>query len=209
MSWPVANGVDLSRLGNWNRWLGFFEDPAVGSFVAVYDEVYDEGMVRAFPANVARGAKGFGFGWKEPIPSSNWTDGGSSYVELHGGPASTFDDSVNIPAGGELTWTETWYPVAGLGGLRHANDLAALNLVAGDSQSHLAVAVTRAWSGDLVLRLNDREIWRQAVSLLPGQPFRTTVSLDADAPETARLTLRLETAGGAVAIDYSADYTLK
>ena len=30
MSWPVHDGIDYSRLGNWNRWLGFFRGPGPG-----------------------------------------------------------------------------------------------------------------------------------------------------------------------------------
>jgi hypothetical protein len=209
LSWPAFNGVDLSRLGNWNRWLGFFEDPAVGESAAVYDEKYDEGMISVFPADVVRGVKGFAFGWKDPIPPGNWTDDRSSYVEIHSGPAPTFDDSVTLPAGGHLQWTETWYPVAGLGGLRFANSTAALNLAAGDGQARLAVAAVRPWSGDVVVRLNDQERWRQTVSLLPGQPFQKAVPLGDNGPRTGRLTLRLEAPGGAVAAEYSADLPLK
>ena len=77
MSWPIFQGNDMSRLGNWNQWLGFFEDPAQGGFVAVYDVAYDEGMVRIADPNVVRGAKGFGFGWNRPIDPGNWTDDGS------------------------------------------------------------------------------------------------------------------------------------
>ncbi len=209
MSWPVQNGTDFSRLGNWNRWLGFFEDPAVGDFFAVYDHAYDEGMVRVFPPDVAPGAKGFGFGWQDAIAPSNYTDDGSSYVEIHGGPAPTFDHSVNLPAGGQLQWTETWYPVAGLGGLRLANRTAALNLSAGRGQVELAVAVVRPWSGDLVLLLNGQERWRQTVSLLPGQPFRSTVPLEADAPQTGRLVLRLRAPDGSVDAEYGIESDLK
>jgi hypothetical protein len=209
LPWPVNNGVDLSRLGNWNRWLGFFEDPALGEFMAVYDEGYDEGMVRVFPADVATGAKGFAFGWQDPIPPDNWTDDGSSYVEIHGGPASTFDDSVTIPAGSQLQWTEIWYPVAGLGGLRYANGTAALNLGAGGGQAQVGVAATHHWSGDLVLTLNGQERWRRAVTLLPGRPLREMISLGNDIPDTGRLALRLETVDEGVAAEYSAEFKLK
>jgi hypothetical protein len=209
LPWPVFNGVDLSRLGNWNRWLGFFEDPAVGEFMAAYDEGYDEGVVRVFPADVAQGAKGFAFGWNDAIPAGNWTDDGSGYVEIHGGPAPTFDHSVTIPASGQLQWTETWYPVAGLGGLRYANSTAALNLTAGAGQAQVAVAVTRSWSGDVVLYLDGQQFWREGVSLVPGQPLRRAVPLDDSAPQRGRLTLRLEAPGGVVAAEYSADLDLK
>lgn len=209
MPWPILDGTDLSRLGNWNRWLGFFEDPAVGDFVAAYDEGYDEGIVRVYSADAVPGAKVFAFGWQDPISWANWTDDGSSYVEIHGGPAPTFDDSVTIPAGGSLQWTETWYPVAGLGGLRCADGIAALNLSAGSGQAHVAIAVPRSWSGDSVLLLNGQERWRQTVSLLPGQPFLSTVDLGIDTPEAGRLTLHLEAPDGTVLSECSADLDLK
>jgi hypothetical protein len=209
MSWPGTNGVDMSRLGNWNRWLGFFENPAVGGFMAVYDNGYDEGMVRVFPADVAKGAKVFAMGWQDPIPPSTWTDDGSSYVEIHGGPAPTFGDSVTIPAGGSLQWTESWYPMAGLGGLRYANKAAALNLAAGAGQARIGVAVTRAWSGAVVLLLDDQEVWRQEVSLMPGKPFRELVPLGEGIPQTGQLALRLEGADGAVVSQYGAEFNLR
>jgi len=208
MPWPIANGTDLSRLGNWNRWLGFFEDPAAGGFVAVYDEGYDEGMVRVYAADAVPGSKVFAFGWQDPIPWSNWTDDGSSYVELHSGPAATFDDSVTIPAGGRLQWTETWYPVAGLGGLRCADETAAVNLAASSGQARAAVIVPRRWSGNAVILLNGQELWRQAVALRPGQPFLGAVDLAADA-RTGRLALHLETPEGAVVSECSMELELR
>jgi hypothetical protein len=209
MSWLVVNGRDLSRLGSWTAWLGFFEDPARGEFSGVYDEFYDEGMVRVSPPADTPGVKMFAFGWSDPIPTSDWTDDGSSYVELHGGPAPTFDDSVALPAGGSLQWTETWYPVAGLGGLRFANALAALNLGAGGGQAEVAVAVTRAWSGSLTLLLDGQEQWQAHVSLRPGEAYRNSVPLDAGAPQTGHLELRLTDGKGATTAEYGAQFRLK
>jgi hypothetical protein len=209
MPWPVFDGTDFSRLGNWDRWLGFFEDPAVGEFVAVYDRSHDEGVVRISDPNLTQGVKAFAFGWQDPIPASNWTDDRSSYVELHGGPAPTFDDSVTIPAGEHLQWTETWYPAAGLGGMRYANRLAALNLEAGEGQARLAVATTRQWEGDIVLLLNGQELWRTSANIAPGQPLRDVVAFGTDAPETGRLTLRLEAPDGTLAAEYGADFRLR
>jgi hypothetical protein len=209
MSWPILDGTDLSRLGNWNRWLGFFEDPATGDFVAAYDEGHDEGVVRIYSADLVPGSKVFAFGWQDPIPWANWTDDGSSYVELHSGPAPTFNDSVTIPASDSLQWTEIWYPVAGLGGLRCADEIAAVNLSAGGGQAHVAIAVPRGWSGDSVLLLNGQERWRQSVSLQPGQPFLGTADLGTDVPETGRLTLRLEAPDGTVLSECSAELDLK
>jgi hypothetical protein len=208
MPWPIVNGMDLSRLGNWNRWLGFFEDPAVGGFMAIYDETCDEGMVRVSDADASPGAKVFAFGWRDAISPDHWTTDGSSYVEIHGGATPTFDDSVVIPAGGHRQWIETWYPVAGLGGLRFANRLAALNVSARAGQAHVAVAVTRPWSGELVLLLDGVDLWRGQINLQPGQPFRRVVSLGDNPPHKGRLVVRLLNPGGAVVAEYDAEFEL-
>jgi hypothetical protein len=204
LPWPVFEGQDLSRLGNWNRWLGAFEDPAHGNSMAVYDEGYDEGMVRIFPSDVAQGAKFFGFGWKDPIPAERWTDDGSSYVEIHGGPALTFDQSITLPAGGSLQWIETWYPVAGLGRLCFANETVALNLLDGGDQAEVTITVPRPWSGTLVLLLDGQEQWGQAVSLKPGQPFRHTIALGARVSGDT-VVLRLEGPAGQAVAQVRAD----
>jgi len=130
MDWPVHNGRDYGRLGNWRQWLGFFEAPqAHGPFVGVYDMAADEGVVRVYPADVARGSKGFAFGWHDPLPSWLWTDDGSSYVELHGGLAPTFWDTVTLSMP-VVSWTEVWYPLFGIGGLDVAEEGAALRFTA-------------------------------------------------------------------------------
>ncbi len=129
MGWPVHNGRDYSQLGNWERWLGFFEAPqAHGPFVGVYDSVADEGLLRVYPAEVTRGSKGFAAGWSDPLPSSWWTDNGSAYVEVHGGLAPTFWDAVTLAPGQVVSWSEVWYPVAGIGGVSAAGADAALRL---------------------------------------------------------------------------------
>jgi hypothetical protein len=165
-------------------------------------------MVRISPREpeASRGAKGFGFGWHEPIPASNWTDDGSSYVELHGGPASTFDDSVVLPAGEHLQWTESWYPVAGLGRLDFANEVAALGLAADHGRAWISVATSRPWRGDLVLLQDGQERWRQPASLLPGQAFQDQVILEDPGPRAGFVMLRVEGSDGELLAEYGTNY---
>ena len=47
----------------------------------------------------------------QPIDPSNWTDDGSTYVELHGGPAPTFWGAITLNPNQTLEWTETWLPL--------------------------------------------------------------------------------------------------
>lgn len=129
LRWPHYGERDLSRLGDFSQYLGYFEYPqARGPFVAVYDSLADAGGVRVYPADTATGSKVFSFGWQDPIPSELYTDDGSTYVELHGGVARSFFEQAMLEPGASLTWRERWYPVAGLGGLAHADAWGALNI---------------------------------------------------------------------------------
>jgi uncharacterized repeat protein (TIGR01451 family) len=182
MDWPVHNGRDYSRLGNWDRWIGFFERPyATTGFAGVYDTGAAEGIVRIFPPEIARGSKGFGFGWSDPIPSDTWTDDGSSYVELHGGIAPTFWDTAIISAGQPLEWTEQWYPLHEIGQPGAATAEAALGIRERDGSFIIGVHSTapRA-AGASVLYAWDRsdctELGRWELPPIgPDDPFLTRV----------------------------------
>jgi len=57
---PIYQGCDLSCYCNWRAYLGIFAYPqAQANFMGAYDHSSDQGVVRAFPASVARGAKIF------------------------------------------------------------------------------------------------------------------------------------------------------
>ncbi|MBU0705015.1 MAG: DUF5107 domain-containing protein [Chloroflexi bacterium] len=183
LDWPVHSGTDYSRLGNWNHWLGFFERPdAQGDFAGVYDTAADEGVARVFPPDVARGSKGFGFGWANPIGWNNWTDDGSTYVELHGGVAPTFWDTATIAAGQALEWTEYWYPLSDVGQLSAATAEAALGVRESGDTFHVGLhsTVSRA-AGASRLYIWDRgncaELARWDLPAIdPGNPFAGSVA---------------------------------
>lgn len=188
MSWPAYNGRDMSRLGNWYEWLGFFERPAAqGSFTAIYDPSCDEGLVRVFPADRARGVKGFAFGWHNALPAFLWTDDGSAYAEMHGGVVPTFWDSAFLAAGASYEWQETWYPAAGIGGVTAANREAALYLDKSGDALTVGVYPTAAQANGAVA------VWRPGdaaplhYAILPGlgpaQPYKTTLTASGDAAD--------------------------
>ncbi|MEE8390512.1 MAG: DUF5107 domain-containing protein [Anaerolineae bacterium] len=189
-SWPSYNGIDFSRLGNWHEWLGFFEYPqAAADFVGVYDTAADEGVARVFPSDVARGSKGFGFGWSAPIDSNNWTDDGSTYFELHGGVAPTFWDQATITSGQSLEWTEYWYPVSGIGHLSAATAEAALGVRESGGRFrigvHSTISRTAGTSTLYAWDQNDCTVlghWDLA-DVAPGSSFVTTVATGGRTPD--------------------------
>ncbi len=204
LSWPVHNGRDLSRLGNWTGWLGFFARPAArGDFAGVYDEAADEGLVRVYPSGTARGAKGFAMGWTAPIDWHAWTDDGSGYVELQGGLAPTFDDWYTLPPGGEITWDEIWYPVAGIGGLTHAEAGGAIHLAPTGSALRVGVFPTRAVQGTLTIALPGAAPIVRQVSLGPGAPFAEEIAYGSEVPASGAVGVTLQDGRGRTVLAYT------
>ena len=172
ITWPRTFGRDLSRLGNWFRYLGLFEYPAAhGPFVGVYDPVLDAGAVRVYPAAVAQGSKLFGLGWRDPIGSDAYTDDGSTYVELHGGLSPSFFEPYRLAAGESVAWQETWYPIAGSGGLVTANDRVALGLRADSAGWTVGLYPTQPLTGTVVVRMGDASPTRYSFTAAPDAPF--------------------------------------
>jgi uncharacterized repeat protein (TIGR01451 family) len=179
MNWPWYGGRDYSWLGNWDQWLGFFEYPqAHGPFVGIYDRAADEGVVRVFPSDVALGSKAYAHGWNDPLPPFVWTDDGSGYVEIHGGLEPTFWDTATLAPGQTIHWTETWYPIAGVGGVAVATEEGALRIETNGGNLLLGLYVPSSrddvdlqlWRRDYVLQ----DSW-QIDHISPANPFAAEV----------------------------------
>jgi hypothetical protein len=211
ISWPAHEGRDVSRLGTWRQWLGFFARPAAqGDFMGIYDHAADEGMIRVYPGDVARGAKGFGLGWgADAIPASEYTDDDSAYVELHGGLTPTFWDQAELAPGAAVDWTETWYPVAGIGGVVYADENGAVNLRAATDGLRVGLFPIAPAEGLLQVTLDGHAIFSQDVALRPDAPFNQVVKLPADAPAQARVRLTWTSVGGQVLMDHEREIALR
>lgn len=202
IAWPVYNGRDLSTLGNWGHYLGFFESPAAhGPFAGVYDVTYDAGAVRVFPAEVARGSKVFALGWRNALASDNYTDDGSAYVELHGGLTPTFFEQYHLPPGGAVTWREVWYPIQNIGGLTVANEVAALSLTPAADGLSVGLYPTRPLDGALVAIINGTEVARVAVDASPNVPFTGQIATRESTGDP--LEIRVEDSAGRVLLRYT------
>jgi len=173
MSWPIYQGRDFSQYSTWQRYLGVFADPAQAGFFGAYDRQTDQGVVRVFPHQVARGVKIFCLG---DLPASLWTDDGAGahpgrYVELWGGLTPTFWDSWTLNPGASISWTEQWYAVSGIGGYNWANAAAAIRLTPSDDSAQVAVSTTQVLDGTVVLRRGGIEVERWDALIAPDQPF--------------------------------------
>ena len=192
MAWPIHNGRDFSQLKNWTQYLGVFQRPAAtGNFVGVYDTAADEGMLRVYPSDVARGAKIFAPGWSDPLDSALWTDDGSRYVELHGGLMPTYDAWYELEPGGEVTWSEIWYPVAGIGGVTQANEDAALALRSDGNTLHVGIFPTAALQGQVTIAVQGMDPVVRSVDIDPARPFTADIPLAAGVSSQAEVAVTL------------------
>ena len=206
MTWPIYAGRDMSWYDNWHAPLGVFSLDTEQGFVGAYNHTTDLGVARVFPPEIARGAKLFAFG-SEFRDTAQYTDDGSKYFELWGGPCATFwpEDATTLAPGASLEWTEHWQPFAGLGGLDYANTAAALSLRRdpGDGTAHLGVATITQWSGTVTLLLDDQVLFASAATIAPDTPFRVDVPLPASITPHSKLTLRCVDAAGDIVAEFT------
>jgi hypothetical protein len=206
MDWPLYAGRDMSWYRNWRAPLGVFAlDPARG-FAGAYNQAADLGVARVFPPQIARGVKLFALG-SDFGSTAQYTDDGSKYFELWGGPCATFwpEDAITLEPGTALEWTDQWQPFVGLGGLDYANATVALSLRRDltDGTAHVGVATVAQWSGTVTLLLDGQAIFASESVIAPDAPFRADVPLPASAAPDSKLTLRCEDAAGNVVAEFT------
>ena len=178
LTWPVYQGRDLSYYRNWRNWLGFFAPEVSADFTAIYDEQTELGMVRAFPVELARGAKLFAFGADFPDVGS-YTDDGSKYIEMWGGLTPSFWEFATLAAGATESWEETWYVLAGCGTPVQANNEAALSAVRNGSVLQLGLTTTLAGQWRIRVLAAGEQVLELSVITSPEAAYRETVTLPA------------------------------
>ena len=210
MAWPVYNGRDFSQLKNWSEYLGVFQRPAAtGNFMGVYDTAADEGMLRVNPNDVARGAKLFAPGWSDPLDPAMWTDDGSRYVELHGGLMPTYDQWYELAPGDEVTWSEIWYPVAGIGGVTQASEDGALALRSDGNTLHAGLFPTAPMQGQLTIAIPGMDAVVQAVDIDPARPLKAEIPLGSGVPAQGTVSATVTDATGEVLFSGQAQVQLR
>ena len=114
--------------------------------------------------------KAFGLGWEDRIDPTTYTDDGSAYVELHGGLTPSFDETLTLQPDAERSWQETWYPVAGIGGLTAADDAGAVHLTRTDDGLRLRLYRVSTSEGEIIVSDGRGNETRTSLTLSPSQP---------------------------------------
>lgn len=170
LTWPHAQGDDLSYPSTWQGYLGAFSPQPV-PFLGVYDEKYDEGAAVLHAPDVV-GAKFFGF--SDNFDPIMYTDDESDYVELWSGAQTTFWDYPPLEAGQSRTITTDWLPLWGLGRLVTAGQNGALGLqLRADGGSTVTIATSHVLPEHVVVvQVDGAELIRTApLPLRPDLPL--------------------------------------
>lgn len=164
-------GVDISWPKNVAEASSYFANPSKFEFFGGYDHGKKGGIIHVASRHISPGKKlftwgtgDFGTGWQESL-----TDNDGPYVELM---ASAYSD--NQP---DFTWiqpyetktfSQIWYPIQEISGVKNANSQIAVNL----EQDFVGVCATEAFSNLRVLLTSREEIvYDQHVDLAPGEPL--------------------------------------
>lgn len=200
MSWPVYDGRDMSHYANWRDWLGFFAPNLTMPYTAVYDDAAALGMVRVFPPEVVRGHKLFAFGL-EFGDSGAYTDDGSQYVEMWSGLSPTFWDDVTLGPGAGVSWSETWYAIAGTGGPTVAGAEGILSVSRDGAALRVAVGAIgeRRWT--LRVLQGERTVVTREIVVRPDAPYHDVLALEGVGAADP-LTVRVEDAQGRAVMTY-------
>jgi hypothetical protein len=210
LRWPLWEGRDLSWYYNWGDWLGFFVTSPSADFVAAYNHDTGLGIARVFSRAEAPGVKLFACGLQSPYVAE-YTDDGSQYFEMWGGPNRTFwpEDNNSLGPGESKSWTEIWYPFQGIGGLVFANRNVALNLTISEGMVSFGLASTSLQEGTVVMQAGGGEIYRIEVAVSPQSPYVDSVSLPADLVADGGLSLTWMSPQSEVLASYVADIPLQ
>ncbi len=166
-AWPMIDDKDLRDYNQWADYLGFFVPYLDAPFMAAYNPETDLGVVRLIEPGNVPGSKLFAFG--QDFAYRDYTDDNSQYFEIWGGINTGFwpEDDVVVGPGETRQWQESWWPVAGLGGLTWANSQATIHLAENDGGYTLTVLGARSIQGRLTVTAGDTDVMNEIVSLNP------------------------------------------
>jgi tetratricopeptide (TPR) repeat protein len=190
--WPIARevyggtdytrGVDISWWKNHPSPVSFFCFQSDQDFFGGYDHGRQAGVLHFADHHAVPGKKFFewGNGPEGELWSQILTDADGPYLELMAGAYSDNQPDYSWLRPGEVkTWKHYWYPIRDLGGVKAATLDAALNLEVTNRTVRFACNGTAEFAGARArLRLEDRVLLDQALTLSPNRPFATNVTVE-------------------------------
>jgi tetratricopeptide (TPR) repeat protein len=199
-TWPIATtryggydfrpGVDVSWFKNHVAANSMFAWNYEDDFLAGYDHGRQAGLLSVADHHIVPGKKlwTWGNGPRGRMWDKILTDDDGPYIELMVGAYSDNQPDYSWLQPGEVkSFSIFWYPFQGIGGVKHANLDAAVNLEVTNRTARLGFCTTSSRPTAQVRladRARNRVLFDREVPLAPSAPFRAEVALPPDITET-------------------------
>ncbi len=195
-NWPVNKGKDLSWTKNYADAASIFAVDCGYDFFGAYDTDLDRGVIQVANHLEHGGKKAWTWGQGDygRICQMALTDTDGAYIEVQSGPMQTQSDYGILPPKGQVSWTEYWYPVHGLGdGFEFANRQVAFRTERKNGQLEIRMMATEKFPQATCLIYQDNtELYKMPVDLSPENSSVVSVTV----PVGAQVAVVLKSADG-------------
>lgn len=188
--WPISHekfnnfdytkGVDVSWWKNHPQASSFFAWNVQEDFFAGYDHDKEAGVVHVADHHKVPGMKLWTWGTNSTGDRVKLTDCDGPYAEIMAGAYSDNQPDYSWIQPHEVkTFTQSWWPLRGLGGLRNANRDAAVNLaVSPERKARLAFNTSGIHNqARAVLSAGGKTLFEKAIDIDPATPFAEEITL--------------------------------
>ncbi len=121
----------------------------------------------------------------------------------------TFDDWYELEPGGEITWSEIWYPIAGIGAVTQANEDAALAVHSDGNVLRVGIFPTAPLEGQVTITVQGMEPMVRTVDADPARPVTVEIPLAAGVPAQAAVAVDLADTYGALMLSSQAQVQVR
>lgn len=199
-------GVDISRYKNIPVPTSYMAIKSKYDFMGGYENDTRAGLLHVANHHVSPGKKQWTWGNGEfgQAWDRNLTDEDGPYIELMTGVFTDNQPDFSwIQPFEERTFTQYFMPYSELGVVKNATREAMVNLEINGNTLTVGLYTTAVYENAVaVLNYNGQEIWRQAITISPEQPFTSPVSLPRGIIDAEKLHVTLSTAAGITLVEY-------
>lgn len=213
--WPLDEATigdgEVCRLDEWASYTGnsrsIFAHGSEMEFLAGYDEKKDAGTVHVANRHVVPGKKFFLWGnnhcgtmWNKTL-----SDRDGHYLELMVGAYSDNQPDYSWVEPGEIReFTQTWYPIKGIKGVKNATVEAAVNFVPAENGNYFAgfCPTMKFTNAKVVVTNKGKTVYEETVNIDPANVYAKDVKVGAFSKEN-ELNIALYDSRGNLLVDYT------
>ena len=190
--WPISHeyyhrvdytrGVDVSWWKNLPAPTSMFAWNCEENFLAGYDHGKEAGIIHVADHHIVPGKKLWT--WGTGSPGKIWekilTETDGPYLELMVGAYSDNQPDYSWIQPYEVkTFRQVWYPLRNIGGVKNANEKAAVNLeITGKKDLKISLNTSSKQSGaKIVLKTGEKILFEKNVDIGPDKPFVKKIRL--------------------------------